>query len=376
MPDKSAPPMTSIEESAPREIVAQFLVNGGPGSAAADRAERIAHAVAGRTVVTYRRGTRVADIFSMVRSVRRLKPRVVYSMDLAVAPTIAWLLSGRKPFVVDTGDTPRFFLDLINAPLWARWSASLLERVSYGQAERVIVRGQHHKTQLVEAGYGHVRVIPDGVDLAAIKPIDVGDLRARLNLSDTLTVGVQGNFTWYPDLGGGLGWDLIQAIGRRPELPIHAVLVGDGPGIAELRQLADKLNVADRVHVVGRVPYPELPKYLSLCDVTLLTQTNDPSSWARTTGKLPTYLASGRHVLASRVGTAADLLPERHLIDYVGQWDHSYPDRLADRLADIIADRPAAEQAAIDLRELSEQFDYDLIAAEAAAEVMAIAGAS
>ncbi|NOX31127.1 MAG: glycosyltransferase family 4 protein, partial [Actinobacteria bacterium] len=249
-------------------------------------------------------------------------------------------------------------------------------RISYGQAERVIVRGQHHKTQLVEAGYGHVSVIPDGVDLSAIKPIDVDDLRARLNLSDVLTVGVQGNFTWYPDLGGGLGWDLIQAIGRRPDLPIHAVLIGDGPGIAELRQLADKLNVADRVHVVGRVPYPELPKYLSLCDVTLLTQTNDPSSWARTTGKLPTYLASGRHVLASRVGTAADLLPERHLIDYVGQWDHSYPDRLADRLADIMADRPAAEQAAIDLRELSGQFDYDLIAADAAAEVMAIAGAS
>lgn len=356
-------------------VLAQFLVNGGPGSAAGERAERVAAAIDGRTVVTYRSGGRLRDAVAMARSVNEVDPQVVYSMDLALTPSIAWLIAGRRPMIVDTGDTPRFFLDLIDASLPARWLATALERITYGGATRIVVRGEHHRTQLIEAGHHHVSVIPDGVDLETIRPMDVSSLREQLGIDDVLTVGVQGNFTWFPQLGGGIGWDLVEAMGRRKDLGVHAVFIGDGPGIAELRKLADRHGIADRVHVIGRVPYAELPRYLSLCDVTLLTQTNDPSSWARTTGKLPTYLASGRHVLSSRVGTAADLLPDAHLIDYVGHWDETYPDRLGERLALLEADAIATRAAGDALRPLSEAFDYDDIAAQLADEVMTIAGA-
>lgn len=355
--------------------IAQFLVNGAPGSAAGERAERVADAIDGPTVVTYRNRGRLADAWSMAREVRRVDPSVVFSMDLALTPSLAWLIAGRRPMIVDTGDTPRHFLDLIGASLPARWLASALEDITYGGAQRIIVRGEHHRTQLEAAGHGHVSVIPDGVDHDLIRPVDVSTLRRQLGIDDVLTVGVQGNFTWFPQLGGGIGWDLIEALGRRPDLNAHAVLIGDGPGIAQLRVLADRHGIADRVHVVGRVPYAELPRYLSLCDVTLLTQTNDPSSWARTTGKLPTYLASGRHVLSSRVGTAADLLPNEHLIDYVGYWDDTYPDRLGQRIAELESDLKATRAAGDALRPLSRSFDYDDIAAQLADEVMTIAGA-
>ena len=359
------------------DVMAEFLVNGRRGSAAGERAERIAARLgAGHAVVTYREGTRRRAVTSMITSLRRNRPTVVYAMDLAVAPICAWALSSpRSPLVVDTGDTPVHFLNLIGASRRAKLAASVLESVGYGRSGRIVVRGRYHADQLLAAGHAHVTVIPDGVDLQTFRAHDVSHLRHRLGLGDVMTVGVQGNFTWYPELGGGIGWDLIEALARRPKLNIHAVFIGEGPGIAQLRVLAQARGVGDRMHVIGRVPYSELPYYLSLCDVTLLTQTDDPSSWARTTGKLPTYLATGRHVVASRVGTAADLLPEHHLVDYYGTWDHSYPDRLADRLADLSADRKRTIAEGLALRSLAHDFDYDTVADDCAKVILESAGA-
>lgn len=350
------------------DIIAEFLVNGGRGSAAGERAERITERLPeGSTVVSYREGSRREATLKMITSIRRNRPQVVYAMDLAVAPIAAWAIGSRQSkLIVDTGDTPKFFLDLIGASAAARASAIALEKVGYGRSSTIVVRGEYHADQLHEAGYDHVTVIPDGVDLSMFRAHNVDQLRQQLGLGDVMTVGVQGNFTWYPQLGGGIGWDLVEAIARRPELDIHAIFIGDGPGIAELRRLADERGVGDRLHVAGRVPYSELPHYLSLCDVTLLTQTDDPSSWARTTGKLPTYLATGRHVIASRVGTAADLLPEQHLVDYHGSWDSTYPDRLAERLCQLSQDRHRTVRDGLALRELAFDFDYDDIAEQCA----------
>ena len=359
------------------DVIAEFLVNGGRGSAAGERAERIASRLPdGSAVVSYREGSRREATLNMVKSMRRNRPQVAYAMDLATAPIAAWALGSRRSqLIVDTGDTPKFFLDLIGASASARAAAVALERVGYGRSRKIVVRGEYHADQLHEAGYDHVNVIPDGVDLSLFKAHNVEQLRSQLGLADVMTVGVQGNFTWYPRLGGGIGWDLVQTIARRPDLNIHAILIGDGPGIAELRRLADEHDVGDRLHVVGRVPYRELPHYLSLCDVTLLTQTDDPSSWARTTGKLPTYLATGRYVIASRVGTAADLLPDEHLVDYHGSWDPTYPDRLAERLWQLSLDRHKTVQDGLALRELALSFDYDDIA-ERCADVVREAAAA
>ncbi len=353
-------------------VVTQFLVNGGPGSAAGERAERIAAEVDGRTKISYRAGSRRVDIGRMASALRRNNPEVVYSMDLAVTPVAAWAVSGRGgSLVVDTGDTPRAFLDLIDASWPQKRAADILERVGYGHSKRVIVRGTYHAEQLHCAGYHHVSVIPDGVDTDLFRPHAVEDLRRQLGLAHRLTVGIQGNFTWFPQLGGGLGWDLVEAIGRH-DLDIDAVFIGEGPGLSHLRLLASQYGITDRVHIMGRVSYDQLPRYLSLCDVALLTQTDDPSSWARTTGKLPTYLATGRHIVASRVGSAADVLPPEHLLEYRGKWDETYPDRLAQRLRELAADRAETRRAGLELRGLSSRYEYGTIAAACAGQISAV----
>jgi glycosyltransferase involved in cell wall biosynthesis len=302
----------------------------------------------------------------LVREARSLQPDLVYCIDLAAVPVAVGVLAAPTArLVVDTGDYASAFLRQIDAGRARVAAAMLMEEVVYRRASAVVVRGHHHAAVMRGHGVRRVEIIPDGVDLAIVKPMADTDLRARLGLSDVLTVGIAGHFTWYETLGGGLGWELVHALARLRDLPVHGVLIGHGPGIARLRLLAAELGVTDRLHVLGRVPYEQYARYLGLIDVCLLTQTNEPSSWVRTTGKLPGYLAAGRYVLASAVGTVADVLPDEMLITYEGRWDEAYPQKLADRLRSLI-ENPGRLAAGSDLRAKASDFEYSRIAAQAA----------
>jgi glycosyltransferase involved in cell wall biosynthesis len=343
-----------------------FVANGPIGSAAEERGRRIAAATAGPTHLLSRSDGRLRDAGSLLRRARSLNPDVVYCVDLAAVPVAVGLFSGRRSkLIVDTGDYPSAFLRQIGSHPVRIAAARLMEELVYRRAAAVVVRGRHHEAVMRGNGVRRIEVVPDGVDLAMVSPVSDPVLRARFGLSDVLTVGIAGSFTWYESLGGGLGWELVHALARVKDLPVHGVLIGEGPGITHLRVLAAELGVADRLHVLGRVPYDQYAHYLGLVDVCLLTQTNDASSWIRTTGKLPAYLAAGRYVLASSVGTAADLLPDEMLVDYEGTWDEKYPEKIAERLRTLVAD-PSRLAAGIGLRNTASEFDYSRVAARAA----------
>ncbi len=351
-----------------------IIANGSEGGAAGERGARIAQALGPRAQSTqwFRTGGRIGSAVRIARGLRAEKPSVTYLVDIAAAPLAAWLFAGAPgKLVVDTGDAPKDFIRLVSKNPLKRAAASLLEQVGYGRADRIVVRGPFHKKDLDDRGFTNVEVIPDGVDLELFQERDSSHVRQRLGLEGAFVVGIQGNFTWYPDLGGGLGWEAVTALKFLRDLPVHVVLIGEGPGIPELRALASEEGVSERLHTIGRVSLESLPKYLSLCDVFLLTQTNDPSSWIRTTGKLPGYLAMGRPILASEVGTASEILPEEMLITYDGEWDLAYPQRLAERIRGLYED-PARMELGAGLVPLARQFDYDAVAREAADVVLQV----
>jgi len=363
--------MTSRSESS---VV--IVANGAIGSAAAERGARIAAATVGRTHLLGRSTGRLRAGVDSVRRARSLHPDLVYCIDLAAVPVGVGLLSGRHArLVVDTGDYPSAFFRQVGAHGARIAAARLMEELVYRRAAAVVVRGRHHEAVMRGHGVRRVEVVPDGVDLSMVRPVSDPELRARLGLSSVLTIGIAGHFTWYGALGGGLGWELVQTLARLDDLAVHGVLIGEGPGVPHLRVLAAELGVADRLHVLGRVPYEQYARYLGLIDVCLLTQTNDVSSWIRTTGKLPGYLAAGRYVLASAVGTAVDLLPDEMLVPYEGRWDETYPEKLAERVRPLVAD-PSRLGAGNSLRMKATEFDYTRVATRAAnviAEVLAAA---
>jgi hypothetical protein len=216
--------------------------------------------------------------------------------------------------VIDTGDAIGALAEAMGrSPGWGasspgRWSGSRSP-----PRTRSSCGGSAHREWLAPRGI-RATVIPDGVDLAQFRPLDVRDLRARLGLNDRLTIGVLGSVVWNRKTGSCYGWELVELIGRLRDHPVAGILIGDGSGLEPLRRHARALGIEHRILFFGRRPYEELPRLINLIDVCLSTQTDDLPGRVRTTGKLPLYLACGRHVLASRVGEAARVLPEEMLV--------------------------------------------------------------
>lgn len=127
-------------------------------------------------------------------------------------------------------------------------------------------------------------------------------MRERLGLSRAVVVGFAGSFQpWH---GVEL---LVEALARTPvAIPLHLLLIGDGPRREAALARAKSLGLGDRIVTTGAVPGEELPDYLAACDIGALPASNEYGQPM----KLLEYAASG---LAS---VAPDLPPVREVLEH------------------------------------------------------------
>jgi glycosyltransferase involved in cell wall biosynthesis len=216
---------------------------------------------------------------------------------------------------------------------------------------------------LESTGVSNVVFIPDGVDTYAVKSADATILKTELDLEKSLIVGLVGKMSWSERHQMCYGWDVIEALGLLKDVPVKALLVGDGNGRSILESRAKQLGVASRVVFAGQIPYDDLPCYLSAMDVCVSTQSNDLVGMVRTTGKLPLYLAYGKYVVATNVGEASRVLPGVGcLLPYNGVRDDTYPPRLAEHLRKLLAE-PKLLSISEKARQVArDNFDYKMLA--------------
>lgn len=93
----------------------------------------------------------------------------------------------------------------------------------------------------------------------------------------------------------------IEALAQLPKA--HLVLAGTGPDEAVLRQLANRLDLADRVQFLGQVPHDLLPQLLSAADVMVLPSASEgiANAWIEA-------LACGTPIVIPDVGGAREVL--------------------------------------------------------------------
>lgn len=317
-----------------------------------------------RVHTAYRSSKRAAAVAAFGRWLSVIKPDVVWVFDMALAGVVAGAWDKRRHgsrLIVDTGDaiTALVRSSGMRGPL-GLIATALLERFSFAAADHIVVRGSFHQELLADQGI-EATVIPDGVDVCSFSPGDGLAARQELGFGDELIVGLVGSSVWSPALEIAYGWDLVELLGLVRDLPVRGLLIGDGSGIARLRERAQALGVEDRIVFAGRRPLTELPGLLAACDICLSTQTNDIPGNVRTTGKLPLYLACGRYVLASQVGEAARVLPQEMLVPYVGTVDREYPARLAERVRALAGNRAHLRLGQAGVAIAREHFDYDLL---------------
>lgn len=91
----------------------------------------------------------------------------------------------------------------------------------------------------------------------------------------------------------------------QPQLRWH--IVGDGSELAHLQKLAAEKQL-DCVIFHGRKPPEEMPRYYAMADAMLVTLTADPFISLTLPGKVQTYMAAGKPILAAAAGEIPQVL--------------------------------------------------------------------
>jgi glycosyltransferase involved in cell wall biosynthesis len=141
---------------------------------------------------------------------------------------------------------------------------STLDRV-----DRIIVHTQSYAMTDRFLRDRRVEIIPSSVDLERFRPeVDGGGIRERLRLHGQRVIAFTGRLVPHKGVD-----DLLRALARLPP-DVTLLVVGRGPDLPELSELARRLGVLERVRFCPGVSDEELPHYLRAADLFVFPSTN------------------------------------------------------------------------------------------------------
>lgn len=345
------------------------LVNSNEAGYPARRAAAMLQPWNGHSVeCLYRTGTRPGACLRFIQRIRaRPAADVVYVMDLGAANTPPALWAAKRlgcRLVLDFGDAPAALSRQMGRNFLACKYMEKLEARALDAADVIIVRGTYHKRWLEQRGCCKVRFVPDGLHLTELCCDEREAIRAELGLSDALVVGIIGTINYRRASGLCYGWDLMEAMVHVSDQRVKTLVVGGGTGLAYLKSLARQYGVSDRVVFTGMVPPTRVSAYVSAMDICVSTQTNTFAGQVRTPTKLPLYLACGKYVISTDVGTARDILPGiGSLLPYEEDVlrDDAYPKRLAEEINRLAAQPERIREVHEAAKAAAGQFDYSVL---------------
>jgi glycosyltransferase involved in cell wall biosynthesis len=100
--------------------------------------------------------------------------------------------------------------------------------------------------------------------------------------------------------------DAAELLKSRKE--IRWLIVGDGRMAPWVRTEVERRGLSGSVQLLGRHPLEKMPEFYSAADALLVTLRNEPIFSMTIPGKLQSYLAAGRPILAMIDGEGADVV--------------------------------------------------------------------
>jgi len=92
-----------------------------------------------------------------------------------------------------------------------------------------------------------------------------------------------------------------------PNIKLH--IVGDGSSLAKVMKLAQDLSLKDDIVIFhGRFPIEDMPKFYDMADAFLVTLKADPIISYTLPGKVQSYMAYGKPIIAAINGETADVI--------------------------------------------------------------------
>jgi glycosyltransferase involved in cell wall biosynthesis len=257
--------------------------------------------------------------------------------DAAVISAIPPKLLGSK-VVLDIHDTmPEIYLDKFGGRTGALGARLLMaqERISALLADRVIAVHQPHCDRLKLSGIPEEKISvilnsPDDNVFFPISPSPNGN-------------GAEFSIVCHGLISRRLGVDVaIEAMSLiRDRVPAaRLTVIGRGEGLAPAKSLVAKLDLADRVRFLGRVPLEQLPQILAHANVGLVPNRASKTTHLMLPVKLLEYAALRIPTIAARLHTIEYYFDR----DAVRYFEPGQPADLADAIEELwhYPDRRAA----------------------------------
>ena len=258
------------------------------------------------TVIYRNRG---ADVPTLLKSVdvlsliaeglkRSRSSRVIFAHAPTIVsgfPALVAALLLRKPLIIDHMDK--------KDPITPTRLFNLILR----KATLVLTISQALESQVTALG-GKAVYLPPFVDTEVFEPLPEARERIRRNLGispEDTVIGYCGSFWHTEDLP--LLLSIFSELVQRYK--VHLLVIG-GDNTHEGKRLFDGLSplAKSRLHLVGFVPYSQVPSYLSACDIACAPKTDCEENRLASPIKVCEYMAMGLPVVASAIGGIKDTI--------------------------------------------------------------------
>ena len=256
-------------------------------------------------------GYNAAAFLALWRLVRKHKPAFIYDRYITFNASAVLLgkllrlpviLEVNAPLALERSQQPDERL-ILRAP------AHALEKWICAHAHRTLAVSTPLKEYLISIGVpaAKVEVVPNGVNLARFAADMPPDAALRATLGIPREAGVVGFVgIMRPWHGIDFLMEAFVALEARHAGPLHLLLVGDSPILAELEALIGKLGLKGRVTITGRVRHDDIPRYISLFDAAV----SPKATFYASPMKIVEYMAMGKAVVAPDTANIRDLIAD------------------------------------------------------------------
>ncbi len=223
------------------------------------------------------------------------------------------------------------------------------ERILPSMANTVSVSSKHLRDLCVSFGIPQEKIfhVPVGADLNVFNPSVSGEkIRKIHNIKYPLVLYVG-------QLHGGQYVKLfIEAAGivLKKGIKAHFMIVGDGVKIPELKQRVKDLGLTEQIIFAGAVEAACVPEYMAGCDIAVACFEDNNVTRCKSPLKIAEYLASGKPIIASKVGEVEQMIGDVGILVEPGR---SYP--LADNIISLLSNKPLQEEMRRKSRQRAEK---------------------
>jgi glycosyltransferase involved in cell wall biosynthesis len=206
----------------------------------------------------------------------------------------------------------------------------MFEKMAIKNSDAILVINEGLKEVVTGLGApaDKVRILRSGIDATRFTPANADNtLRTQLGLQESNTVLFF--MGWLYKFSG------LKEVARQlaeTESKIKLVIVGEGDAYRELQKIRTEHNLQDRLILLGKKPYDEIPGLISLADVCILPAYPDEKIMRDIVPiKLYEYMAMQKPVISTRISGVVKEFGEDNGVVYVDS-----PEGVIDKTLELI----------------------------------------